>query len=257
MKLASLLIFFMCASMVTACCAQETVAHGLRLLTERRDKEALAVFEQVLVDQPHNEDALWGKAEILIRFRRFKEAEALCSGVLLQNPDHAPTLTSLAYLRYKDNALPEAKKLVLRALRVPTFSAQDRAMAYMMLGAINSKKSSSGGLVNKVFYGTQIKGYFQKAVDTAPDLAETHLGLGSFYLMAPAIVGGDIDKAISELMKAIELAPSYATAHVRLAQAYQKKGDQKQCNVSIAHAQALDPENEALQDFLRHEQSSH
>lgn len=219
------------------------------LLKSRKDNQALALFEGLLQRQPNNCAALWGKAEIFRRKRRFRESERILNLALQKNPDYPPALISLAYIRYHDNRIEEALKLTKQALRSKSLSKENKAMAFMMLGAINSKRSSRGLLVNKLLYGTQIKSFFLKAIKIDPQLAEAHLGLGTFYLKAPAIAGGNLDKAIEELATALRLAPDFATATARLAQAYKKKGDLDNYKIYLQRAEELDPGNEALEEL--------
>lgn len=228
----------------------QEIDNALTLLKNRKDKEASVVFEKILLAAPDNLDALWGKAEVLRRNRDYKQAQELLEKILKNNPNHAPTLTSLAYLRYKDDKLNEALKLIKRVLKTDNLNKESRALAYMMLGSINSRRSSKGWFLNKITYGTQIKGYFLKAKALAPDLPEVHLGLGSFYLLAPKIIGGNLDKAVKELELAVRLAPDFATVNARLAQTYKKKGIQYKYNFYIARAKALDPENEVLHEEI-------
>ncbi|MBC8436441.1 MAG: tetratricopeptide repeat protein [Candidatus Omnitrophica bacterium] len=225
------------------------IQDAFSLLKIRKDNQALAVFEELLQRKPNNCGALWGKAEILRRKRRFQESEIILNQVLQKNPDYPPALISLAYIRYHDNRLKEALKLTRRALKSKPLSKENEAMAFMMLGTINSKRSSQGWIINKIQYGTQIKSFFLKAVKIDPGLAEAHLGLGIFYLKAPVIAGGNVDKAIEELTTALRLAPDFATATARLAQAYKKKGDSDKYKIYLRRAEELDSGNEALKEL--------
>ena len=218
------------------------------LLKKREDKKAVAIFDQILKVQPDNIKALWGKAEVLRRSYEFKGAEKLLDEILKKDPANLSAINSLAYIRYKDDLLDESLKLVNQVLKCSP-DKENEALAYMMLGTINSKRSSKGGFFSKIKYGTQIKGYFLKARDIDPDMPEVHLGLGTFYLKAPSIVGGDLDKAIQELEVAVKLAPEFATANARLAQAYKKKGDTEKFNYYYEKAKKLDPENETLREL--------
>ena len=219
------------------------------LLKVRKDNDALVVFEKILADEPGNLDALWGKAEIKRRAHKYKEAQALLSEILKQNPNHVSSLISLAYIRYKDDKLNEALQLINRAINASSSDKENEALAYMMLGTINSRRSAKGWFFSKIRYGTQIKCYFLKAKELAPHLPEVHLGLGTFYLKAPAIVGGNLDKAVQELETAVRIAPDFATANARLAQYYEKKGDLEKYNFYLNRAKELDPQNEVLQEF--------
>ena len=227
------------------------LAEGLSLLKYRKDKEAAAIFEAILLKEPYNPDALWGKAEALRRQRDYQQAEESLTKILAQEPRHISALISLAYIRYKDDRLNEALKLIDNALDCQNINRENQALCYMMLGTINSRRSGKGTFLNKVIYGTRIKSYFLRAKELCPDLPEVRLGLGTFYLLAPAIVGGSLDKAIVELEETIKMAPDFATANARLAQAYRKKGFLDKCELYLKRAQELDPENEALQEMLK------
>jgi tetratricopeptide (TPR) repeat protein len=222
---------------------------ALVLLKNRKDNDALVVFEKILADEPGNLDALWGKAEIKRRAHKYKEAQALLSEILKQNPNHVSSLISLAYIRYKDDKLNEASELINRAINASSSDKENEALAYMMLGTINSRRSAKGWFFSKIRYGTQIKCYFLKAKELAPHLPEVHLGLGTFYLKAPAIVGGNLDKAVEELEAAVRIAPDFATANARLAQAYKKKGNLEKYNFYIQRARELDSQNEVLKEL--------
>ncbi|MFA5411566.1 MAG: tetratricopeptide repeat protein [Candidatus Omnitrophota bacterium] len=219
------------------------------LLKARKDKDALAIFEKILLEQPDNLACLWGKAEVLRRMRQYPQSERMVQEILKKNPNHTPALITLSYIRYKEERLNEASKLIEQVLKNDTLTRDDEALAYMMLGTINSRRATTGWFLNKVRYGTQIKCYFLKARGLAPDLAEVHLALGTFYLKGPLIVGGNLHKAIEELEIAVKIAPDFATPNARLAQAYQKKGDLKKYSFYLKRAKSLEPENEVLKEI--------
>jgi tetratricopeptide (TPR) repeat protein len=226
------------------------IAGALKLLRIRKDSEALAIFEKTLSKDKGNITALWGKAEVLRRTRSYKESEQILSQILEKNPKHIPSLISLAYIKYKDDNLNEALKLVNQALKNDNIDKENRALAYMMLGTINSRRSAKGWFLNKLRYGTQIRCHFLKAKEFAPDLPEVHLGLGTFYLLAPPIVGGNLNGALKELELAVKIAPDFATANARLAQAYKRKGDLEKYKYYFQRAKELDPDNEVLMELV-------
>ena len=226
-----------------------TFTEALRLLETRKDKEALEIFEMILLKQPQNPDALWGKAEVLRRSRKFTESEKILNLILKVNPQHAPALLALSYIRYKDGKLSQAQELVKKALKSDCPEKENIALAYIMLGSINGKRCVEGRIFDKVWYGLQIKGYFLKAERLAPDFPEVHLGLGTFYLFAPGIAGGNFSEALQELQEAVKLAPDFATANARLAQAYKKTGNLEKYNFYLQKTKTLDPENEVLAEI--------
>lgn len=224
----------------------QVAGEAFDLLRIRDDEAALAMFGKVLDIDPQDADALWAKAEVFRRRRQWSESEAILQRVLKKHPGHVPSMISLAYIRYHDDRLQEALDLIDKAMADPCLSRENKALCFMMLGTINSRRSQQGGFLNKIKYGAKIKNYFLMARKVAPELPEVHLGLGSFYLKAPVIAGGNINKAIQELELAVKLAPGFATAHARLSQAYKKKGDLAKCQFCLRRAQDLDPGNEAL-----------
>ncbi|MBU3958344.1 MAG: tetratricopeptide repeat protein [Candidatus Omnitrophica bacterium] len=221
----------------------------LRNLKLRKDKLALAEAEKILLVEPGDLCALWAKAEIFRRTYRFQESEKLLKQILSKYPAHASSLISLSYMRYHEDKFEEASGILQEVLGQPDLDRENKALVYMLMGSINAKKASLGGFLYKVAYGTRVGGFFVKAKTLAPDLSEVRLGLGTFYLLAPRIVGGNIDKAIQELEYAVKLTPDFATVNARLAQAYKKKGDVDKFNLYILKAEELDPENEALREI--------
>ncbi|MBI4707786.1 MAG: tetratricopeptide repeat protein [Candidatus Omnitrophica bacterium] len=219
------------------------------LLQNRSDLKAEEMFEEILSYEPDNLDALWGKGEVLRRRRDFLKAGEIFKQILKQNPNHGSALTSLAYLEYNNDSFKEAIALTEKALKIQNISQQNKALAYLMLGAINSRLSQKGGFFSKIKYGTKIKGYFIRAYETDPSLSEVHVALGSFYLLAPAIAGGNLAKAIKELELAVEICPNFATANARLAQAYLIKVDLLKYNFYLERAKELDPGNEVVKEL--------
>ena len=229
--------------------SKQTIDDAFMLLKHRKDDDALFILKKILWREPENLDALWGKAEVLRRKCDYKEAQALLNKILRQNPNHQLSLISLAYIIYKEDKLDEALRLAKRVLLSHPPDKENQALAYIMLGAINTKRAAKGGFLCKIRYGIHIKGYFLKAEALAPQLPETHLAIGTFYLFAPALTGGYLDLALQELEQAVRIAPEFATANARLAAAFKNKGNLEKYNYYIKRARKLDPENEVLREL--------
>ncbi|MFH0791155.1 MAG: tetratricopeptide repeat protein [Candidatus Omnitrophota bacterium] len=226
-----------------------SINNAFILLKTRKDDAASSIFAQILIEHPDNLDALWGKAEILRRKRNYQQAEDLLNTILNKKPVHLPSLNSLAYIKYNAGRLDEASGLAKRVIKNGGVDKENTALAFLMLGSINSKRASEGWIFDKVRFGTQIKECFLKARELSPDLPEVHLGLGTFYLLAPKIIGGNTNKAVEELDLSVKLAPGFATANARLAQAYKEKGNKEKYEFFISQAKSLDPENEVLKQL--------
>jgi len=229
--------------------AAQEIDDALMLLKSREDNAALVIFEKVLGSEPDNLDALWGKAEVLRRKSDYKEAQTLLNNILKQNPFHSSALLSLSYIKLKQDCLEDALKLVNRALVSSRSDKENQALAYVMLGTINASRAERSGFFCKITYGLRIKGYFLKARKLAPDLPEVHLVIGTFYLSAPKIIGGNLDLAIQELEQAVRIAAGFATANARLAAAFKTKGNLEKYNYYLKRARELDPQNEAVREI--------
>lgn len=221
----------------------------LEILGRRNDDEALVKFEQILAIDPGNTDALWAKAEALRRKHKFHESRLLLDRVLTQDPLNCSALNSLAYIKYKQGQVDEALELVNKVLSISECDRRNLALAYMMLGTINSNIASNSGIFRKIAYAAKIKGSLLKAKDLAPELPEVRLALGTFYLLAPRIIGGNINKAAQELQAAVDIAPRFATANARLAQVYKIKKNITKYNFYLSRAEEIDPENEVVAEL--------
>lgn len=229
--------------------SDELLARAFDSLKSRQDDLSLSLFEQVLEKNPDNTSALCGKAEVLRRRRDFKEAKGLIDQALSRVDNHPACMNCLAYINYYQGRYSAARKIIGEVLNQIDLDRENKAISYVLLGTIHAAQAKGGNLLGKFFHGTQIKGYFQRAIELAPDLSEAHLGLGTFSLFAPGIMGGGLKQALDELKQAVELTPNFATANARLAQAYQRLGDEKKFKFYCARARQLDPENEVLKEI--------
>jgi Tfp pilus assembly protein PilF len=68
-------------------------------------------------------------------------------------------------------------------------------------------------------------------------------------MLAPAIIGGDLDKAKDYLEKAIKADPLLVDAYVRLAQLYKARADMQAYQAYLGKALAIDPQDELALDI--------
>lgn len=221
-------------------------------MKQRKDAKAQEIFQGVLKHEPENLDAQWGIAEVLRRQRRFKDSKDMLANILACDPGHSKAKISMAYICYHDKDYRKSLKIVNSLLAGgKNLPVDDLAMTYMLLGCINADFSSCSIFLGKLTNGLKVRSNFETAKILAPDSSEVCLGLGSFYLCAPKLFGGDLVSAISELEKAIAITPDFATPYARLAEAYYKKGDVEKSKYLLIQAMSLDPENEAGLEFIR------
>ncbi len=199
------------------------IDEALDLVRNWRNKDALFVLDNILTAEPNNLDAIWGRAEIFRRAEQNKLAELMFKEILNARPGYAPALISLAFIRYKEGNLTEALNLANQIFIVSANNRRSQALAYIILGLINEAAPSNGGILSRINRGIAIKNNFLKARELAPELPETHFCLGTYYLNAPMLEGGNLNQAIKELDCTVKISPEFTEANARLAQAYKKK----------------------------------
>lgn len=68
----------------------------------------------------------------------------------------------------------------------------------------------------------QAYSFFTRSIQTSPDFAEAHLGLGWYYFKT-----GNLQTSEFEIKKALEFKPDYPSAYVSLGDLYMQKGEYK------------------------------
>jgi len=109
---------------------------------------------------------------------------------------------------------------------------------------------TSQNLIRAIPAYFEVNGYLKKAQKLLPDAPEVLYAVGSYYLLTPAIAGGDLDRAIDLLEKSRRQTPLNPSVYVRLAQAYRARGQMTVARHFIAQAAAIDPQDEILLDDL-------
>jgi len=225
------------------------VDKAISLLRVRKDKDALVAFDKILLIDPDNIDARWGKAEVFRRAHQEKIAELIFKEILNSTPDYANALMSLSYIRYKENKLKDALDLTNSVLEFSNSSKENKALAFSLQGLIYGRRLSDGQFTDKINFAKASKVCFFKSLSLGPNLTEIHANLGRFYLLASPAWGGNLGKAFNELELAVAMAPDFSTAQALLAQAYKKKGDLKNYNLYLKIAKGLDPKNEIVEEI--------
>jgi tetratricopeptide (TPR) repeat protein len=94
-----------------------------------------------------------------------------------------------------DAAVPLAEACIARH--------PEAAECHYMLGNLLGAQALRGGMLQGMRLAGRIRESFQKAVEFGPDTFNHRVGLMQFYLVAPGIAGGGVDKA-RELVKTTE-----------------------------------------------------
>ncbi|RJO64563.1 MAG: hypothetical protein C4540_03645 [Candidatus Omnitrophota bacterium] len=224
---------------------------GLVYLNLYKTKEAEGVFKKMLQMSPASVEAQWGIAELLRRKHYLKESQVMLKNIIKETPDFSPALITLAYIQYTNKAYSEslvlAEKVLAQGKDVVDTSNYTRAL--LIVAGSKGMLAHYGGPLAKVSHGLQVLTYLKKAQRLQPDTAGVLFGFGGFYLLAPAIVGGNSNKAVEYLEKTIKTDPFFTDAYVRLAQAYKVKGDKEKYAFYLKKAREIDPQNELAIDI--------
>jgi tetratricopeptide (TPR) repeat protein len=224
---------------------------GLIYLHDHRDQEAKEVFNNILAIMPQETAAKWGLSETLRREHRFDESENMLEEITILSPGLAPAFISRAYIRYSKADFEGALKYAQRAISLGSgkLDTSNLVRAYLMLAGAKGMIAHYGGIFSKLIYGATVFSTIKKAESIQPDSPEVLFGLGSFYLLAPKIAGGNIDKAIDYLERAVRADPFFADSYARLAQAYKIKGDKDKYDTYLSKALEIDPQDELAIDI--------
>jgi tetratricopeptide (TPR) repeat protein len=107
------------------------------------------------------------------------------------HPDDARAALYLGRAFYEERNLDAAVEWLERAVEMNDRSAD----AHLFLGKAYGLKAADSGMLRRAILARKAKGEFDRAVELAPADVDARLGLLQFYVLAPAMLGGDSDKA--------------------------------------------------------------
>ncbi len=224
---------------------------GVTYLTEEQNAQAESVFDQMLRIQPDSLEGQWGRAEILRRKHENEESRRILREIIARDDTLYPAKLTLAYLEYLRCEFSVGEDLAQSVVHLgqERVDQSNYVRALCLLGGIKGMLAHFGGPMAKVFNGRSILPLLRKAERLQPDNPAVHFGLGSYFLLIPPIFGRDISKAERYLRKTIELAPRFAEAYVRLAQARRAAKDERQYAEYLQQALEIDPQSEIAIDI--------
>lgn len=224
---------------------------GLCYLNKHLDKKAEIVFKEMAAREPDSIEAKWGLAEVLRRAHKLDESESMLEEIVIKQPSFSPARISLAYVKYTKMKFNDAVALAQKVIKQGRSNVDpiNYVRAYLIFAGAKGMIAHYGGPLSKIINGPAVLPMLKKAQRLSPQYAGVFFGLGSFYLLAPKISGGNINKAENYLKKAITADPLFSDAYVRLAQVYQLKKDNKQAQLYLEKALQIDPGSELALDI--------
>ena len=128
-------------------------AHGWVLETQGRQDEALRAAERALRLDPRNLFAWWGKADLLIRMRRFDDARAAVDAAAAIYPAERMFADVLGRLHYQRNDYPAAE----RAFRASIALDPDSVLAYASLSQVLLRQDRGDEALQVLQDGLQVR----------------------------------------------------------------------------------------------------
>lgn len=142
--------------------ARADLATAMQLYHAARYAEGRVQLEQVLAAQQENAVAHYYLGKIYLELRDYDQAVSHCKAAVKIQPENAEY--------------------------------------HFCLGLSYGKKAEHASFLAKAFLAPRIKKSFRQAVALDPNHIQARIGLANFYIRAPVLWGGDLDKAFEQAM---------------------------------------------------------
>lgn len=184
-------------------------------------------------------------AESALKEGRVEVAAALLKERLKQEPHDAVAHQLLCRVYYAQDKADSAVTECERAVS----DDPSRSDTEVWLGRSYGLKASQINMLSAFVVARKVAGAFERAVELDPSNVQAMSDLGQFYVAAPAIVGGGLDKAQALAPKLTALSP--AKGHRLLAMIAQKKNDASTAEKEFKEAAETGKSPDALVDLAQ------
>jgi tetratricopeptide (TPR) repeat protein len=158
---------------------------------------------------------------------KFDEAKEIFENILEDNEDIAEAHYYLAKCLFNLDDLDEAIAHGERAVELDDKNAE----YHFDLGMMYAEDARDASIFRAPFIAGDIKEQFERTIELDPDHLQGRIGLAQFYLQAPGISGGDIEKALEQ--SEIVLTMDEKQGRLLLFQVYNQKEDIYKAEVEL------------------------
>jgi tetratricopeptide (TPR) repeat protein len=144
-----------------------------------------------------------GRAIELYAAQRYAESQRILERVIAQHPQDA---TAHYYLGRIYLGLADYDKAVKHCKKAVQLQV-DHAEHHFCLGWSYGEKARHGPAWQQAILAPRIRKALEKTVSLDPNHVQARLGLTHFYMRAPAVLGGNLDKAYTQARILVQLAP--------------------------------------------------
>ena len=164
----------------------------------------------------------------------------LCEEVLKENPSDVEALWRMArnysaFGYYESETFAKLAFYEKCKFYAELAKAADRssADAHFWYGVGLSRIIQVRGLLQALSQGGEVKKAFQKALELDPNHTKAMGALAIWYLEAPRLAGGNVDRSIHWFKKGLFIDPNYTLLYVYLAKAHVKKKDYESARTQL------------------------
>lgn len=175
------------------------------------------------------------KAKKLWESKNNAEAKKILSSIDDNSKDYAAAQFYLGRILVDENNFDDATDFFEEAV-----DANDKIAEYhLWLGNAYATVAQSANMLKQGMLVPKMKSEWEKAVSIDPTLVDARRSLIQFYLQAPSIMGGSIDKAKEMAKEIIKLNP--ADGHIQLGNIYLKENNPQAAEKEYNEAIKADP----------------
>jgi tetratricopeptide (TPR) repeat protein len=187
-----------------------------------------------------------------IKNKQFNKAEAICSQILAERPEHILNSFLLGQVAMGENnvsrAIAHFSQFLSQADAEGGYS-KDESLHFLRMYIGEAHNNMGMAFAKQKSFDRAIT-HYNKALEINPDFANTYYNLGNVFLRR-----GELDEAIKHYTKALDLAPDLPEAHLNMGNALFKQGKLEGAIAYYNKAIKVRPDyREALQN-LQHVQS--
>jgi len=230
--------------------AKKYYIQGLLYESDGNLYDAFIMYQKALLQDSHNSFLLGKTGKILLKEKRFKEAEKAFLKAISLNGNEPENFLNLGltyyYMKSYDNAIKCLEKglkikefpsyrMVLCDLYVLTNRYEKALASYKIL--IDKFPSNfllyfnSGLLLVKMNKPEEAEKYFLETIKLQPAFEKSYVELASIYLQR-----NDAENALKYYKKATEISPEYPVPYEKMVEIYMKQGDWNQVEVILTKA---------------------
>jgi len=141
----------------------------------------------------------------LLKQNKFTEAKSVLVSILEKDDDNAEAHYRLGMVYFNrwnpQRDVDEAVDHLEKAVDLKPENAEYQFRYGVSLG----EKTQKAGVIKQAFLAPKVKNALMRAVELNPKHVQARIALAQFYLIAPSIVGGDIEDGWKQLDEAIRL----------------------------------------------------